>query len=610
MPSHGIIRLYRTMILGTLAFMITSIGYSMFVSSPSPGALSSSHEFLDKADKCTDCHSQELELKPGLCLLCHSSIQAQLDNKTGIHKGKKDHCETCHPEHRGKDVRPVEIDLSRFDHSDTGFALTGKHAQVEKCSSCHQSTDYSALTRTCTTCHLDPHKGKLGEQCQYCHQTESWQLPLTSHVSHAADFLLTGKHLVTPCEECHIKGDVKNTPRECEACHWVRKQDDPYRTRLGLECGRCHTPQGWSPANWEHSAETGFGLSGAHKSISCDRCHPNLQFQGIVSECFSCHAGDYNSANDPEHKRAGFPVECALCHRSTSWRDASFSHDGYELTGAHKSLSCGQCHTSGRYAGTPTDCFACHKADYEGAKAPDHRAGGFSVNCEQCHTTSRWADGAFDHNTTGFPLTGAHRTTSCSACHPNGRYQGTPTDCLSCHLADYERTAMPNHKNAGFSTTCSDCHSTSSWHDGGFDHNATGFVLEGAHKNLDCDRCHPNGRYQGTPTDCLSCHQSDYNNATNPNHKSAGFPTDCLICHGRTDMSWNQGFFDHPGFPIHSPPHSSFSCSDCHVNPSNFNQFVCTTCHYKTKMDSEHGSVPGYRFDDKFCYACHPDGKE
>ncbi len=593
-----------------LSFLIFGLcsAHAMFVASPSPGDLSSAHAALDSKDRCVECHKNDLSLSPDLCLMCHSGIRSQIESRSGLHATLGDKCATCHPEHRGKNERPLRIDRS-FDHSITGFALTGRHAELDDCTACHPDDHYSATDRICTSCHADPHKGRLGVQCQYCHQTDTWKLPLSAQVSHAADFTLTGKHLVTPCEECHLGGDTQHTPRDCEACHWMRRQDDPYRTRLGLECGRCHSPLGWSPANWNHNAETGFRLSGAHQAIACDRCHPSLNFQSAVSECYACHAGDYRNATDPEHKSAGFPTDCPACHRSTSWHDASFTHEIYPLTGAHKTATCGQCHPNGRYQGTPTDCYACHKEDYDRTQAPNHPASGFPTACEQCHSTTDWKTGTFDHNSTGFPLTGAHRTVDCALCHPNGRYQGTPTDCFACHQADFNNAKNPDHRAAGFSTQCADCHNTTAWTGSPFDHNSTGYPLMGPHRNLDCAQCHPNGRYQGTPTECYGCHQPDYENAKNPDHKAAGFPTDCLVCHSNTDMTWNQGRFDHPGFPITTFPHSAYSCSDCHPNPSNYTQFVCTTCHYKSKMDSEHNGVPGYRFDDSFCYACHPDGR-
>ena len=39
---------------------------------------------------------------------------------------------------------------------------------------------------------------------------------------------------------------------------------------------------------------------------------------------------------------------------------------------------------------------------------PNHATAGFSTTCETCHSTDNWLNAKFDHNSVGFPLTGAH----------------------------------------------------------------------------------------------------------------------------------------------------------------------------------------------------------
>ena len=39
-----------------------------------------------------------------------------------------------------------------------------------------------------------------------------------------------------------------------------------------------------------------------------------------------------------------------------------------------------------------------------------------------------------------------------------------------------------------------------------FDHFTTGFRLEGAHRAADCESCHSDGVFAGTPTGCADCH--------------------------------------------------------------------------------------------------------
>ena len=41
------------------------------------------------------------------------------------------------------------------------------------------------------------------------------------------------------------------------------------------------------------------------------------------------------------------------------------------------------------------------------------------------------------------------------------RVEGTPTDCVGCHLPDFQQTVNPNHSAAGFPTNCQICHDPS-----------------------------------------------------------------------------------------------------------------------------------------------------
>ena len=79
--------------------------------------------------------------------------------------------------------------------------------------------------------------------------------------------------------------------------------------------------------------------------------------------------------------------------------------------------------------------------------------------------------------------------------------------------------------HAGFPTTCQQCHDTIQWTDAKFDHSQTGFPLTGSHTvpPRACADCHINNNYNITNTTCISCHQTDYNNAKTP-VPHTGFP--------------------------------------------------------------------------------------
>ena len=105
------------------------------------------------------------------------------------------------------------------------------------------------------------------------------------------------------------------------------------------------------------------------------------------------------------------------------------------------------------------------------------------------------AGATFDHNTTKFPLTGKHATTTCAQCHSSGQYATSEHGLLGCHLKDYQTTNNPNHVAAGFPQDCQLCHTTTQWLGAKFDHNATKFPLTGAHVTVTCAQCHTTEQY-------------------------------------------------------------------------------------------------------------------
>ena len=364
----------------------------------------------------------------------------------------------------------------------------------------------------------------------------------------------------------------------------------------------------------------------------------------------------------PNHITAGFPTSlCSQCHDTIVWTDSTFNHanTGFPLTNSHqiapagKVTGCDQCH-NGNYSSLaiqPTDCgnSQCHLTTWQQTNNPTHSTAGapFAVgNCSTCHNTITWTTAVFDHSTTGWPLTGSHQLTpagkvnACTDCHIGNNYNLTSanTDCYGCHQTAWNSTPsfggnVPNHITANFPTSlCSTCHDTVLWTDGKFDHSTTGFALQGPHMlpprttvtgaigpmvNA-CTDCHLGGNYStGYPTtDCYSCHQTYYTNAqtygsTVPNHVVASYPTTCTSCHTTwVTQAWLGAVFNHTYFRI---PHNGSSCSDCHINPTNYAVFSCiNACHTgnsphtnQQQTNSHHGGVGGYTYNATICVNCH-----
>jgi hypothetical protein len=215
------------------------------------------------------------------------------------------------------------------------------------------------------------------------------------------------------------------------------------------------------------------------------------------------------------------------------------------------------------------------------------------------------------HSSNGFPLTGAHAI-PCSSCHGEPFNPDLDRACYGCHRSSYEATTDPSHAESGFGTDCSLCHNTTSFEGATFNHSTTSFPLTGAHLAQPCSACHADGVYDGKPTSCYSCHQSDYTGVPDPNHVGARFSTTCTDCHNTTGFSGAR-FTRHDGsyFPIYSGRHSGRwgGCSDCHTTSSDYRIFSCFFCHDQADTTSRHHDVSGFRFESSACYSCHPRGE-
>jgi hypothetical protein len=474
------------------------------------------------------------------------------------------------------------------------------------CFDCH-SANYFA-----TTSPNHPAAG-FSTNCEECHSIidDFWSAQNFNH-----DFFpLTGGHNIQNCSACHKSGgNYSGLSAECYSCHKndFESVQDPNHIASGFstDCTLCHTIQAWIPGGFDHSLSQ-FPLTGSHVNLSCSACH-SQGFSGTPTSCYSCHSTAYSSAVNPNHAAAGISTECQDCHSTILWIPSSFNHatTGFELTGKHIPLACSSCHI-GTTSGLNAECFSCHQNDYNTAE--NHLAQSYPTTCEMCHTTAGWEGADFNHDVTGFPLTGGHLTAGCLNCHQSG-FPGTSTLCSDCHQGNYNSALNPSHTALALSTECGTCHTTNpGWAPAQFPNHNDYYQLLGAHAPIsnDCISCH-NGDYNSTPITCYGCHSNNYNTTTNPVHTSAGFNTECTTCH--TQDAWTPSTFNHDGqyFPIYSGKHRGqwSLCSDCHTNSADFSVFSCIDCHEhnKTDTDDHHREVSGYSYLSSACYSCHPAG--
>jgi nitrate/TMAO reductase-like tetraheme cytochrome c subunit len=373
------------------------------------------------------------DIPNGSCFRCHDTPADLLIARTPF--AHNDHtayfCISCH---------------TRLVHRDVNPPYYKSPGAMASCLECH---DGKIAPSDCTTCHPVGHEPR-GE-CSVCHNTEGW-----TGITH--QFPITGGHADLGCTDCHVdKPGVAMIPGiqlpvadpACVSCH-----GDQHGQGL-TDCARCHTPDGWIPANFTHTPE---------------------------SDCSTCHT--------PQHEAVG---QCSACHGTESW---ARTHP-FQRTGAHADLTCTDCHKSGQGLGTITgtqlpkvspSCVSCHGVQHPGL-----------TDCAGCHTTGGWIPSTFKHSagsscstchTPGHADRGqcsnCHRTTSWAFVHPSS---GT---CSSCHT--------PPHEARG---QCSNCHSTRTWV---FSHPRVGPHTGGGERPLSCTSCHPNGFGSYS---CLACHDTN-----------------------------------------------------------------------------------------------------
>lgn len=565
---------------------------------------------------CRSCHSSLVFSRANSdCVSCHTDMHQQTVGTD---------CARCHTSSNWLVDKIPEL------HHENGFPLTGVHQSLN-CEECHvsaSSLQFNRIGNDCVSCHMQdfnaassPNHKEAGfsTDCLECHDLfkPGWE---TDKVKH--DFFpLTKGHEISDCSKCHVGSNFSNTPTNCYACH---QQDfetsaNPNHVALGIpnDCTMCHTTDlGWAPATFPIHNNY-HALNGAHALIAndCATCH-NGNYNKTPNTCAACHAPDYNATSNPNHVAARFSTDCVSCHSETAWVPATFDHDAQFFpiySGKHKGewASCADCHTNpSNYAEfTCTTCHTNPKTDNSHTGI-----GGYTYNspaCLACHPTGS-ANDAFDHNTTNFPLTGAHLSTDCVECHTSG-YAGTPKQCSACHTTDFNQAANPKHSTLNIPTDCAMCHTTApGWAPATFPIHNNYWVLNGAHTGASCADCH-NGNYTNTPNACFACHTADYNRANNPKHVAAGFPTTCEDCHNSNAWSPSSFHHDQQYFPIYSGNHKNEwdQCIDCHTIANNFAAFSCTDCHEhnnRSQLANKHQGVNGYQYVSSACFNCHPKG--
>ncbi len=120
------------------------------------------------------------------------------------------------------------------------------------------------------------------------------------------------------------------------------------------------------------------------------------------------------------------------------------------------------------------------------------------------------ANTKFDHLTTGFRLEGAHGFADCEACHTDGVFAGTPTECADCHTQASRIQAAwkpPTHLQTG--DRCDSCHRPITWVPvARFDHLEVRGTCSSCHNNMIVAGQHP--QHMPTTAECDTCHNTRF----------------------------------------------------------------------------------------------------
>ncbi len=186
---------------------------------------------------------------------------------------------------------------------------------------------------------------ELGSKCSACH-APFWQ----------------GAGMANLCLDCH--NEIVAQQKNPQSLHGALFQGG-----ISGSCWICHpdhhgTTTAVTVVNTAHFPHDKLGypvpfpLTGAHRVVPCDRCHPNNAYKGAPTDCVSCHP-------EPSSHVGLFGSTCGQCHTTANWK-ATFDHPdscGRVNCLHHDHATCADCHPDNYTTGT---CTKCHRDNNPG----------------------------------------------------------------------------------------------------------------------------------------------------------------------------------------------------------------------------------------------------
>ncbi len=242
--------------------------------------------------------------------------------------------------------------------------------------------------KSCSDCH-EGWEGISDEKCIKCHPIVELTDASKSSIASIHEKAFITKQNCVACHTDHRGENGKLTKgfdhsslgsgANCLNCHQTEAPQKDFHANLAQNCSNCHTTDTWKNAKFDHDLSE-FPLTGKHMQVSCKDCHKTEHFTKLDKSCLSCHQQD-------DKHQGGMGSNCALCHNTTSWQNAVFTHDKFPISGAHNGITCKECHPN-QLNYRDFTCTSCHAHDQDRMDRVHSRRGSYvysSFACYQCH---------------------------------------------------------------------------------------------------------------------------------------------------------------------------------------------------------------------------------
>lgn len=306
----------------------------------------------------------------------------------------------------------------------------------------------------------------------------------------------------------------------------------------------------------------------------CDRCH--LVFKGVPNDkCLRCHTTlQTKIAAEVGYHTTVRDQDCIKCHEDHKGRDGPSTTQAALDAFDHDSTG-----FELEGAHDKLECTDCHKqalgkmpAKCAGCHEDTHE-GTLGSACAKCHDSLDWKNERKPLAKHEVPIDGGHSGLGCVDCHAGGENLAKSVGCESCHDQEHGGTEAP----------CQNCHNVQAFKPAKFDHDYCTCKFPGKHRTAECLACHQDFNFTKTPSLCSQCHRKD------ETHDPLG---ECSICHSA--LTWKQNRFDHNG------RRSKFHLTEMHL------EVDCDRCHFQKK-----GRRTLFRAAPDTCIGCHAEqGKE